>query len=172
MGDRKRVLVLLIIVATFSVFISLLMSREESERGQQFQEATVSGKPASFTQRPCGGRCVFLPMIATKAGSTSQAGSILPEAAITVVAQASHVCGSDSAVPVAGARITVVTGHDSRARVTDSAGYVVFEPTGSPAVVQIEWPVGLLPCLNSRPMAELPSGAGEVKFLASAAAYP
>lgn len=172
MGDRKRVLILLTIVAAISVFIGLLINRGGSERGQQLEEVAVSGKPVSDTQRPCGGRCVFLPMVAASASSTNQAGVILPETAITVMAQASNVCQADSAIPVAGARITVVTDNESHAHVTDSTGYVVFESTSSPAVVQIEWPVGLLPCPNSRPVVELESGVGEVKFLANTAAYP
>jgi hypothetical protein len=174
MGNHKRVVALLVVaVAVFSVLIALLMNRSDgSERSRQLKEQAVVGKPVSLTQDVCGPGCVFLPMIAANAGPLRQAGPMAPEALITVVAQTSHVCQADAAVPVAGARITVVTDHGSRVNVTDAAGFALFEPADEPAVVQIEWPVGLLPCPNSRPMVELPSGAGEVKFMASAAAYP
>jgi len=175
MGSHKRiVLTVMAVVAAFSVLIGLLINRssDSGERSRQLPQQVVVGRPISFTESDCGRGCVFLPMVAANAGSTSDPGPVGPEAALTVVAQASNVCQAEGAVPVAGARITVVTDHDSRVDVTDSAGYVLFEPAGSPAVVQIEWPVGLLPCPNSRPMVELASGAGDVKFLASPAAYP
>ena len=173
MGSRKRiVLTVAAVVAAFSVLIGLLINRPSGERSRQLPQQVVVGRPISFTENDCERGCVFLPMVAANAGSTSQSGSIGPEAALTVMAQASDVCQAEEAVPVAGARITVVTDRDTRMSVTDSTGYLLFEPAGEPAVVQIEWPVGLLPCPNSRPMAELPTGAGDVKFLASPAAYP
>ena len=174
MGNHKRVVALgVVAVAGFSVLIVLLMNRSDgSERGRQLKEQTIVGKPVSLTQGVCGPGCVLLPMIAANAGHAGQAGPMVPEALITVVAETSNVCQASAAVPVAGARITVVTDHGSRVDVTDATGFVLFEPADEPAVVQIEWPAGLLPCPNSRPMVELPSGAGEVKFMAIAAAYP
>lgn len=175
MGSRKRiVLTVVAVVAAFSVLIGLLINRsnDSGERSRQTPQHVVVGRPVSLTESDCGRGCVFLPVVAANAGSTSETGSVGPEAALTVVAQASNVCQAEGAVPVAGARITVVTDRDTQMSVTDSAGLVLFEPAGKPAVVQIEWPVGLLPCPNSRPMVELASGAGEVKFLASPAAYP
>jgi hypothetical protein len=42
--------------------------------------------------------------------------------------------------------------------ITDESGYVLFNATTGPAVIQIERPVGFLPCPNSRPIVELPVG--------------
>lgn len=110
---------------------------------------------------------VYLAMV-TVAGPASQAGNSTPNAAISVAARAGLSCDGDETVPVGGARITVITDHSSRIAMTDATGYALFTATAKPAVIQIEWPVGFLPCPNSRPVVELPGGAGAVEFMAVA----
>lgn len=169
---RKLAIVLLIAVAVLSTVIGVLISRRGGDRGRQLQEQPVSGTEVSVTQRTCPAGCAYLPMVAANAGTTQQSRSDAQTAAIDVVAQGHTACEANEARPVAGARITVVTDHDSRVGVTDAEGHALFEAANDAAVVQIEWPAGYLPCPDSRPIVELPSGAGEVTFTASAPAYP
>lgn len=111
---------------------------------------------------------VYLPMIATSAGPAKKSSTNVPNAVISVAARAGLSCEDGETVPVNGARITVMTDHTSRIGLTDESGYALFTATTEPAVIQIEWPVGFLPCPNSRPVVELPDGVGEVEFTAVA----
>ncbi len=110
---------------------------------------------------------VYLAMV-TVAGPASQASNSTPNAGISVAARAGLSCDGGETVPVSGARITVITDHTSQIAMTDATGYALFTATAEPAVIQIEWPVGFLPCPNSRPIVELPNGSGEVRFMAAA----
>lgn len=109
---------------------------------------------------------MYLPMLAADVGSSSRSHTSTPNAAISVAAQSVLSCDTDEAMPVGGARITVVSDRASRVAMTDASGFVLFSATAAPAVIQIEWPAGYLPCPNSRPLVELPSGTGEVEFTA------
>lgn len=114
----------------------------------------------------------YLPVVTADAGLTKQTHSGTPDAVISVVARAGVSCKAGETLPVTGARITVVTDHGSRIGLTNESGYAVFSAASEPAVIQIEWPAGLFPCPHSRPMAELPNGAGEVTFVAVTARSP
>ncbi len=113
---------------------------------------------------------VYLSMIAVDAGLTNRASTSAPQSAISVAARAVLSCDNQGGtpIPVSGARIMVITDHSSRTAFTDASGEALFSAASEPAVIQIEWPVGLIPCPNSRPSAELPHGAGEVEFMALA----
>ena len=109
---------------------------------------------------------VYLAMVAAGTNQANRASTSSPNATISVEARAGLSCGEGESVPVRGARITVVTDHSRRVALTDDTGFALFSATSEPAVIQIEWPVGFLPCPNSRPIVELPSGTGEVQFTA------
>ncbi len=170
-GTRRFVVSLLVTVAVLSTVAGLLISRWGGDRGRQLQEQAVSGTQVSFTGRACPAGCVFLPMIAVNSGAGRQTSSE-PLTAIDVFAHASAVCSDGSASPVAGARVTVTTDDDARSGVTDASGHARFEAVDEIVIVQIEWPAGYFPCPDSRPMVELPGGAGQVTFTASSPNYP
>lgn len=111
----------------------------------------------------------YLPMVAANTGLTRQARTTGPNTAISVIAEASASCKEGEMAPVTGARITVITDHGTRIGMTNESGYALFSAANEPVVIQIEWPAGFFPCPNSRPMVELPGGAGEVTFVATAA---
>ncbi len=111
---------------------------------------------------------VYVPLVASGAGHINRGSASVPNATISVEARAGLSCEAEETVPVSGARITVIADDSSRVAMTDETGYALFSATVAPAVIQIEWPVGFLPCPNSRPIVELPSGAGQVQFTAVA----
>lgn len=147
-----------VIIAAFIAIIGLTVVLQQAAAEPRLRPELAEGRHR-----------VYLPMIAANAGLTKQADNNSPNAVISVVAQAGLSCKDGEMVPVTGARITVITDHSSRVGMTDEAGYALFSATSEPAVIQIEWPAGLLPCPNSRPMVELPTGTGEVEFLATTA---
>ncbi|MFQ5856775.1 MAG: hypothetical protein ACE5LU_14165 [Anaerolineae bacterium] len=111
---------------------------------------------------------VYLAMITVRTSPATRANTSAPNSAISVAARAGLSCEGGETVPVSGARIMVMTDHMTLIAMTDETGYALFSATTEPAVIQIEWPVGFLPCPNSRPIVELPNGAGEVEFTATA----
>ncbi len=171
-GKRRLTIVLLVAVAAISAVVGLLISRSGGERGRQLKEQAIQGTRIALVQRACQTGCVFIPLIVTNAGRTRQTNSSEAAAAINVLAQAGTSCDMGAVGPVAGARVTVITDHNTRVGVTDTDGRAFFEAADEAAVVQIEWPTGYFPCPNSRPVVEVPSGAGEVAFTATVSAYP
>lgn len=89
-----------------------------------------------------------------------------PSSGIHVAALAALTCEPGEGSPVMGARITLITENGISMALTSQTGEALFSATSGSAVVQIEWPVGLVPCPNSTVSAELPAGAGEVQFVA------
>ena len=85
---------------------------------------------------------------------------------IRVLANAALSCDAGEGSPVMGARVTVFTQNSVSMAFTNQVGEALFGAVQGPALVQIEWPAGLMPCPNSPITAELPSGVGEVTFLA------
>lgn len=151
----KRAIRLLIAALIAIIGLSLVLQQAAAEPGPQ--------------ESADGQRRVYLAMITLGAGSTQPDPGNTPNAAINVVARAGLTCGGEETIPVTGARVTVVTDGSSRVAMTDDTGQVVFGAASGPAMIQIEWPAGLFPCPNSRPMVELPNGFGEVEFAAVAA---
>jgi len=98
----------------------------------------------------------------TLPGNGAQASA----AGIHVVANAAETCGADQSSPVAGARVIVFTQNGTSMALTNQTGEVLFGAVQGPAYVQIEWPVGFIPCPNSPITVELPNGTGEVAFSA------
>lgn len=128
------------------------------------QQATAE----SASDTGAGQYRVYLALVSAGSGPANRAVPATRDGAISVTARAGLSCSDGETVPVRGARITVITDESSRIAMTDETGNVLFSATAEPAVVQIEWPVGFLPCPNSRPVVELPAGTGEVEFIAIA----
>ncbi|MBS1252415.1 MAG: hypothetical protein MAG451_01454 [Anaerolineales bacterium] len=149
-----------IVFATFVALMGLMLLLQQ----QAAADSGLAAQPAGGAHR------VYLGMIAVDAGLTNRASTSAPQSAISVAARAVLSCDNDgdTTIPVGGARIMVITDHSSRTAFTDASGEALFSAAPEPAVIQIEWPVGLLPCPNSRPSTELPNGAGEVEFMALA----
>lgn len=130
--------------------------------GVTLQQA--SAEPTS--EDGAGAQRVFLPMIAADTNPGNRSSTNSPSAAISVAAHAAASCEDSVMLPVSGARITVAVDSSSRVAMTDVRGYALFSATAEPAIIQIEWPAGFLPCPDSRPAVELPNGTGEVRFKA------
>lgn len=128
----------------------------------------ASAEPGRGPATADGQHRVYLGLVATGSGLANQVNTTGPSPTLSVTARAGLSCSDGETVPVRGARVTVITDDSSRIAVTDEAGSVLFSATTDPAVIQIEWPVGFLPCPNSRPVVELPTGTGEVEFIAVA----
>jgi len=154
-----------VIIAISIAFVGLMfvLQRAAAEAGHrpetspEFSEGLAEGPHR-----------VYLAMVTARSGEANRASTSMPNATIGVGARAGLSCDDGETVPVGGARITVVTDEGPRIAMTDETGYALFTATMQPAVVQIEWPVGFLPCPNSPPIVELPSGTGEVEFMAVA----
>ena len=136
-----------IFVVIFIVLIGLTWS---------LQRATAESQPHR----------VYLAMISAGIRATEPQTTTSPATTIRVVAQAGQSCTADEWMPVYGARILLRGGRISQMATTDPMGQALFSATTEPAILQIEWPAGMLPCPNSQPIVELPAGAGEVTFLA------
>jgi hypothetical protein len=112
---------------------------------------------------------VYLPIVAVNVSSSEPTTTTSPSEIINVTARSSQSCQAGETQPVIGARITVISNQMSRVAMTDERGLALFSATTGPAVIQVEWPAGFLPCPHSRPIVELPAGTGEVEFLARSA---
>ena len=128
----------------------------------------ASAEPGRGPATADGQHRVYLGLVTAGSGLANRVSTTGPSPTLSVTARAGLSCSDEETVPVRGARITVITDSSSRIAMTDEAGNVLFSATTEPAVIQIEWPVGFLPCPNSRPYVELPAGAGEVEFIAIA----
>lgn len=131
-----------------------------------FQPAAAQPGRSSDTAE--GQHRVYLGLVAAGSGLANRVSTTGPSPALSVSARAGLSCSDGETVPVRGARVTVITDDSSRIAMTDEAGNVLFSASTDPAVIQIEWPVGFLPCPNSQPVVELPAGTGEVEFIAVA----
>lgn len=138
----------------FAAFLVLVGSAIVLER--------AAAEPNTETYR------TYLSMVTVDAGPSDRASNNVPDAVISVAAWVVSSCQdhNDVRTPVKGARITVITEESPLVDFTDMSGRALFSATTEPAVVQLEWPVGFLPCPNSRPLVELPNGAGDVEFFA------
>lgn len=160
MDGRKQIKMRItrILVATFVALLGLTLLLQQATA-----DSGAGSEPNASTHQ------VYLPAVSVSSGLTSRSSSSTPNTAISVAAQAVLSCEDTSEpMPVSGARIIVITDHSSRIAMTDASGSVLFSASPEPAVIQIEWPVGLFPCPNSSPSVELPNGIGEVKFMAVA----
>lgn len=128
----------------------------------------ASAEPGHAPATADGQHRVYLGLVAAGSGLANRFSTTGPSPTLSVTARAGLSCSDGETVPVRGARVTVVTDDSSRIATTDEAGNALFSATTDPAVVQIEWPIGFLPCPNSRPVIELPTGTGEVEFIAVA----
>ena len=119
----------------------------------------ASGAPAFEIPEP-----IELPSV--EPGKLSPITRPMPAPGIRVVAHVAPTCDADAGSPVMGARILVITESSVLVAFTNQTGEALFSAAQGPAIVQIEWPVGFVPCSNSSVSAELPNGAGEVRFFA------
>ncbi len=136
-----------LLVATFIAAISLACS---------LQRTTAESQPHRM----------YLAMISAGVRATESPTTTSPATTIRVLAQAGQSCAADEWMPVHGARIMLRVGRISQMATTDLMGQVLFSATAEPAILQVEWPVGMLPCPSSQPIVELPAGTREVTFLA------
>lgn len=72
--------------------------------------------------------------------------------------------------PIAGARIVGLYagaegGTTSELRVTDKCGEVVFPGSATEIIFEVQWPVGILPCVGSSPRIQVAPSATSVKFV-------
>ena len=177
MKDRRSIsaLILIFVVAIGSSLAGILIGEKGGDRRRQLKNAgdVISGTSVSFTERTCARGCVYLPTVLANSGLIGRARGNVAKIGISVVAQASASCEKGKGtIPVDGARVIILTEDDRFIGQTNPKGYALFGATNKAATIHIEWPAGFFPCPNSRPVVELPSGFGAVKFAAQAAAYP
>ncbi|MFQ5592831.1 MAG: hypothetical protein ACE5HA_01645 [Anaerolineae bacterium] len=151
MGASRSIFTICIVIAGLALFLQPASAAPEHE------PATADGQHR-----------VYLGLVAAGSGLANRVSTTSPNPTLSVTARAGLSCSDDETVPVRGARVTVITDDSSRIAMTDEAGNVLFSATTDPTVIQIEWPIGFLPCPNSRPYVELPAGTGEVEFVAVA----